>query len=83
MENITFTLNASGTAVFDADDVIVTASGGDISAANAEVWYASGHAVSADKGPLMFDIDFGAVENAGDGTEFQIQWDAAGIVLIK
>ena len=80
--NITFTVAASGTATFDGDDVIVTASGVDMSAAYANVHYASAN-VSADKGRIMFRIDFGQTETAGAGTTFQIQWPAAGIVQVK
>ena len=82
LANITFTIAASGTATWDADDVIVTASGTPISAAFAVVHYASGRATAADA-PLMFWIDFGQTETAGTGTTFQIQWAADGIVQIK
>lgn len=82
LANVTLTQETSGTAKFDADDMIVTANGVDISAAYAVVLYASARG-SADQGVPTLFIDFGQTETAGDGTTFQIQWDAAGIVQIK
>ena len=79
--NITYTLGASGTATFDGDNVIVSASGGDISARYMAVIVSA--AASSDRRPLMFLIDPGQVEVAGDGTTFNINWSADGIVQIK
>lgn len=79
--NVTFTLGASGTATFDGDNVIVTASGGDLSARYMIV-IASVDA-SNDRRPLMFLIDPGQVEVAGDGTTFNVNWSGDGIVQIK
>lgn len=81
IENITFTLGASGTATFDGDNVIVTASGGDLSARFMVV--VASVAASSDRRPLMFLIDPAQVETAGDGTTFNINWSADGIVQIK
>lgn len=77
LENVTYTIAASGTGTFDADDVIVTASGGDMSAASAII-YREG---TGD--PLLLQIDFGQTETAGDGTTFQITFNADGIVEAK
>lgn len=79
--NVTFTLGASGTATFDGDNVIVSASGGDISARFMAV--IASVAASSDRRPLMFLIDPGQVETAGDGTTFNINWSADGIVQVK
>jgi hypothetical protein len=81
IENVTFTLGASGTATFDGDNVIVTASGGDLSARYMAV--IASVATSSDRRPLMFLIDPGQVETAGDGTTFNINWSADGIVQVK
>ena len=80
LANVTFTLASSGTAVFDADDVIVTASGADMSAQAAVVFKA---VTSAEFSPLMFLVDFGETKQADAGTTFQIQWNAGGIVSLK
>lgn len=79
--NITYTLGASGTATFDGDNVIVTASGGDLSARYIAV--IASVAASSDRRPVMFLIDPGQVEVAGDGTTFNVNWSADGIVQIK
>ena len=79
--NITFTLAASGTATFDGGNVVVTASGGDLSARYMAV--IASVAASSDRRPVMFFIDPGQVETAGDGTTFNINWSADGIVQIK
>ena len=77
LTNVTFTIAASGTATFDAADTVVTASGTDMSAAGAVVYYNSGN------DPLMFFIDFGATETAADGTPFTLAWSADGVVQIS
>ena len=79
--NVTFTLGASGTSTFDGDNIVVTASGGDLSARFMAVINSA--AVSSDRRPIMFLIDPGQVETAGDGTTFNINWSADGIVQIK
>ena len=79
LANVTYTLSSSGTAVFDADDVVVTASGTDMSARAAVVVKS---VASADRSPLLFLIDFDGVKQADDGSTFNIQWSADGIVLL-
>ena len=79
--NITYTLGSSGTSTFDGDNVVVTASGGDLSARYMAV-IASAN-VSAERRPVMFFIDPGQVETAGDGTTFNVNWSADGIVQVK
>lgn len=80
LANITFTIDSSGTAVFDADDIVVTASGLNMSAAYAVLSYQSG---KTGDGALMFWVDFGQTFTAGDATTFNIEWAAGGIVQIK
>lgn len=75
LQNVTYTVGASGTATFDASDVVVTASGTDMSAAGAALRY--------EGGPLMFFIDFEATQTAGDGTTYTIAFAADGISQIK
>ena len=82
--NITFTVAAGGTATFDGDNVIITAAGGDISARYIAVIHSAPFAnASALARPTMFLIDPGQVETAGDGTTFNINWSADGIVQVK
>ena len=67
------TVNTNG-ASFDADDLVWTASGGEITAS-----YGILHLVDGlDDPPLAF-IDFGGSESAVDGTDFIIVWNASGI----
>ena len=75
---VTLTVATSGTATFDANDVLVTASGTDMSARSAVlVWAAAGASA------LMCQVDFGQTETAGNGTTFNIVWNAAGIIQGK
>jgi len=71
--NATIT-ESSGTANFDHDDVVWTASGGSITAYNA-VYYddtmATGSGDPVTDG-LILDISFGEEKSAGDGTEFKL-----------
>lgn len=61
-------------AVFDADDLTWTASGGAITASYAVLY----NDTDANDPPLAH-IDFGGSESAGDGTDFIIVWSANGI----
>lgn len=69
------TVNTNG-AKFDADDVVLDASGGSISAAKAILY----NDTDANDPPCWF-IDFGETKTAGDGTQFKVIWDASGIGL--
>lgn len=80
LASVTYTLSASGTATFDADNVIVTASGSDLSA-QACVVYKEGATAAAS--PLIVLIDFNGTQTAGVGTTFNINWNASGIVQVK
>lgn len=62
-------------AAFDAADVSWTASSGSIEAVGALIY----NDTDADDPPLAY-IDFDGTQSAGDGTDFKILWDAAGIV---
>jgi hypothetical protein len=61
-------------AKFDADDVTLTASGGPITAGFAILY----NDTDADDPPVAF-IDLDGSQSAGDGTDFKIAWNAAGI----
>jgi hypothetical protein len=63
-------------AMLDANDISVTASGGTIGPATGAVLY---EADSPGGLPLAY-IDFQGSESAGNGTNFNISWNASGIV---
>lgn len=70
---------SGGTLTFDAADVTWTASGGAIAASDAWI-YSDTPTSPAD--PLAFNIDFDGTESAGDGTDFLLTFDAAGIFTL-
>jgi phage gp45-like len=70
----TVTVAETNGAKFDAADVTWTADGGPITAEFAILYNDS----DADDPPVAF-IDFGKEESAGDGTDFLIVWNPAGI----
>jgi hypothetical protein len=69
-----------GTAavVFDADDVVWTASGGSIAAAYAVIYKSTG---TAGTSPLISYVDFGGTQTATDGNTFTISWDGTNGVF--
>ncbi len=81
LTNITWTIDTSGTATFDAADVAVTASGTAIDADGAVIIYASG-ASGLSAAPLYAFIDFVGTSQAGDTTTFKITFNADGITKI-
>lgn len=78
LTNVTFTIEASGTAKWDADDVAVSASGAAL-AANGHALYADG--VTGD--PLILFIDTQGTAEAGSSTQYRVVWNADGIIQIK
>jgi len=60
-------------AKLDGDDISVTASGGDIGPATALV------VVDATSSKPLFHYTFPSSQTAGDGTPFNVTWNAAGI----
>lgn len=74
-------VEASGTLTFDAADVTWTASGGAIGPATDAILYSDTATTPADA--LVCDVDFGASETAGDGTDFKVTWNASGIFTIS
>lgn len=72
LAGVAVTTVTTNDAMFDANDVTWSASGGSIAAAYGRVYN------STDSTPLAF-IDFGGTETAGDGTDFKIVWNASGI----
>lgn len=74
LTNVTVSTVTTNDAKFDADDVAWSASGGPLVAAYGILFNDS----DTDDPPLAF-IDFGGSQSAGDGTDFKIIWNAAGI----
>jgi hypothetical protein len=74
LTTVAITTVTTNDAMFDADDVIWTASGGSITASYAVLY----NATDANSPPLAF-IDFGGSQSAGDTTDFKVVWNVAGI----
>lgn len=74
LANVAISTVTTNDAMFDADDISKTASGGSIGPAYKAVILNS----TDGNIPLAF-IDFGAAQTAGVGTAFIIQWSANGI----
>jgi hypothetical protein len=74
LANVAVTTVTTNDAKFDADDLTWSASGGSISAAYGIIY----NDTDADDPPLAF-IDFDGSQSAGDGTDFNILWNANGI----
>lgn len=74
LSGVAVTTVTTNDAMFDANDVTWSASGGSISAVAAILY----NSTDANSPPLAF-IDFGGTETAGDGTDFKIVWNASGI----
>jgi hypothetical protein len=74
LANVTVWQNGND-AYFDADDVVWTATGGAIAAIGALIYNDS----DTNDPPVAW-IDFGGTETAGDGTDFKIIWNTAGII---
>lgn len=74
LANVAVTTVTTNDAMLDADDVSVTASGGDIGPAYAAVLYDS-----TSSKPLAY-IDFGGLKQAGVGTPLLFQWSASGLL---
>ncbi len=72
---------ATGTTTWDAANVTWTASGGTIGPADDCVIY-DDDSTSPAADLLVCSIDFGGSENAGDGTDFLITFNASGIFTI-
>ena len=84
LQNITWTLAASGTCTFDAADTIVTASATAITADGAVLYYNSAVAVSDGSTATLFAyVNFSGTAVAGDTTIMKITWNAAGLMELK
>lgn len=74
---------SGSTVTFDAADAVWSASGGPIPTSGDctdAVIYDETATQVVDA--LLYSIDFGAAESAGDGTDFKITWNASGIFTI-
>ena len=84
LASVTWT-ESGGVATFDAADSVWTASGGSIPSSgdctDAVIYSETSTSPSADL--LMCSIDFGQAESAGNGTNFQITYNASGIFTIS
>jgi hypothetical protein len=80
LTSVTSSQPAAGTWMLDAADASWTASGGSIGPATDAVVFDD--TITVPLNPLMFDIDFGAAETAGEGTDFLVTWNANGICRI-
>ena len=84
LASVTWT-ESGGVATFDAADSVWTASGGSIPSSgdctDAVIYSETSTSPSADL--LMCSIDFGQAESAGNGTNFQITYNAGGIFTIS
>lgn len=76
LANVTVTTVTTNDGKLDADDVIVTATGGSIGPARYAVAFDDSH---ANKVPI-FHVDFDQNETAGEDTDFRIVWNADGII---
>ena len=72
LSGVAVTTVTTNDAMFDANDVTWSASGGAIAASYGRI-YKSTHST-----PLAF-IYFGGSQSAGDGTDFKVVWNASGI----
>lgn len=75
--NVEVTIAATNGAMIDGDDVTATATGGSIGPAFAAVI-----ADATSNAPLWF-IDFDGSQEAGDGTDFKIAFNTAGIARVS
>lgn len=73
LANASISVVDTNDAVFDADDIEVEATGGDIGPTESFVIY------EKTSGNVLFYIDFGGEQTAGEGTPFKVTWNASGI----
>lgn len=76
LANVSISTVTTNDAKLDADDVRVTATGGDIGPASKALLY------QATDGKLVAFIDFGESKTAGVGTDFLVQWSTDGILQV-
>lgn len=77
-QNMTTTwVESAGTVTFDATNIQWTASGGSIVATDAVIY-----SDTASSDELAYSIDFEGTETAGDGTPFNVNFNASGIFTI-
>ena len=72
--NAAVTVTTTDDSTLDGDDISVTATGGDIGPADALV------VVDATNNKPLFHYAFASAQTAGDGTPFNVTWNASGIV---
>jgi pectate lyase len=77
LANVDVTTVDTDDAMLDADNIVVTAVGGNIAATDAIVYVDVG-GLGTTKYPLWF-LDFGETKTATTGNEFKVEWSASGI----
>lgn len=75
LANVIVSIKNTDDAMFDADDVIWTATGGNIAASSARIY----NDTDANDPPVAF-IDFGGTETRVSGDDFLLVWNSGGIV---
>lgn len=75
LANVTVSIKNTNKAMFDADDVTWTATGGSIAATCARIY----NYTDANYPPVAF-IDFGGTETRVSGDDLLLVWNTAGIV---
>lgn len=78
LANAAVTTASTSASRLDADDISVTATGGDIGPATGLVVYDS----SVNDYPLFY-FEFASAQTAGDGTPFNVTWNANGIYQVS
>jgi hypothetical protein len=79
LSSVSVTIVTTNDAKFDADNVSWTASGGDIGPATHAVVFNG----TETNDPPVLVVDFDGAQTAGDGTDFNINWDADGIITFS
>lgn len=80
LSSVTSSQPVAGTWMLDAADVTWTAAGGSIGPARHCIIFDD--TITSPANALLFDVNFGVDETAGDGTDFVVTWDANGICRI-
>lgn len=81
LTSVTSSQPSAGVWMVDAADLSWTASGGDIGPADDCVIFDDG--VTTPANALLWEVDFGGSETAGNGTNFVVTWNANGIARIS
>lgn len=78
LASVAITIVDTNKAMLDADDISITASGGPLPPTKAY----KGLIYEKTSGDVLFFVDFGDDEQAGDGTAFKVIFNANGIMRV-